>query len=87
MATAYTIRYGREKAGLGPGVETPVSVAVGFDGVEVGSATAAGVGGGSITDKAGDVIERGSGRYGIESSADEVSMVMCLVGGGDWRMV
>ena len=29
----------------------------------------------------------GSGREGISSSIFEVSMVMCLVGGADWRRV
>lgn len=47
----------------------------------VSDAGAAGGGGGSITDEAGDGFETGSGSNGIGSSADEVSMVMCLVGG------
>lgn len=40
-----------------------------------------GGGGGSMT--AGEGFEIGSGRAGIGSSAEEVSMVMCLVTGGD----
>lgn len=42
-----------------------------------------GGGGGSMTDGAGDGLERGSGRDGIASSADEVSIVIFLVTGGE----
>lgn len=87
MATAYTILYGSEKAGLGPGVAAPVSPLVGLAGVEVTSVAAAGGGGGSMTG-AGDVgLERGSGSDGISSSAEEVSMVICLVWGAVVRRV
>ena len=72
---------------MGPGVEALVSAFKPFDGVEeVSEAEDAGGGGGSITDAgAGDGLERGSGRAGIGSSAEDVSMVMFLVIGGDWR--
>lgn len=42
-----------------------------------------GGGGGSMTDGASDGFDRGSGRAGIGSSAEDVSMVMCFVVGGD----
>lgn len=42
-----------------------------------------GGGGGSMTEVAGDGFETGSGREGIGSSADDVSMVICLVAGSD----
>jgi hypothetical protein len=42
-----------------------------------------GGGGGSMTEGAGDGFERGSGRDGIGSSEDDVSMVMFRVTGGD----
>lgn len=42
-----------------------------------------GGGGGSMTEGAGDGLDRGSGRAGIGSSAEDVSMVMCFVVGGD----
>lgn len=80
VATASTILYGSEKAGLGPGVAALVAAPVGLAGVDVTSGTAAGGGGGSITG-AGDVgRERGSGSAGMSSSAEDVSMVMFLVG-------
>ena len=50
--------------------------------VAVDSVDVAGGGGGSI-DGAGDGLERGSGSSGIGSSADDVSIVKCLVTGGD----
>lgn len=90
MATAYTILYGNEKAGLGPGVDDDVSFAAVFDGVDVAGSpsTTVGGGGGSMTDGAGDgPFDRGSGSEGIGSSADEVSIVICFVGGGDCRRV
>ena len=53
-----------------------------FVGVALGSAAdVGGGGGGSMTGAAGDCTEIGSGRDGIGSSGDEVSMVMCLVVG------
>lgn len=44
-----------------------------------------GGGGGSMTGGAGDGFDRGSGRDGIGSSGEEVSIVMCFVTGGDCR--
>lgn len=40
-----------------------------------------------MTDGVVDALETGSGREGIVSSAEDVSMVTCLVTGGDWRRV
>lgn len=81
VATAYTIRYGKEKTGLGA-----VDVSR-FRALEVDvfvSPEAGGGGGGSMTEEAaGDALVNGSGREGIGSSGDEVSMVMCFVTGGD----
>lgn len=91
MATAYTIRYGRAKAALGPGVDAFVSVDTPFGGAPSAAVVEAGVGsgGGSMTDAVVDVdaLETGSGREGMVSSAEDVSMVTCLVTGGDWRRV
>lgn len=90
MATAYTIRYGRAKAGLGPGVDALFSVAVAPFDEEVPSAVVedgVGSGGGSMTDAAATGLETGSGREGMVSSAEDVSIVTCLVTGGDWRSV
>lgn len=91
MATAYTIRYGRAKAGLGPGVEALFSAAAPFEGAAPSAAAlvevSVGSGGGSMTEGVADGLETGSGRDGMVSSADEVSMVTCLVTGGDWRRV
>ena len=88
MATAYTIRYGKENAGLGPGVDAPVSLTDDLDGVCPASETEEGGGGGSMTEDTADgVFDMGSGRAGIGSSGDEVSSVMCLVSGGDCRRV
>lgn len=78
------MRYGNANAAFGPGVEAPVSgLLVGVDesGTEVGG------GGGSITEVAAAGFETGSGSAGIGSSGDDVSMVMCLVTGGDVRRV
>lgn len=47
----------------------------------------AGGGGGSIIEGAGDGLERGSGRAGMGSSEEDVSMVIFRVTGGDWRSV
>lgn len=49
--------------------------------------SAEGGGGGSMTDGAGEGFESGSGNDGIASSADEVSIAMCLVTGGAVRSV
>lgn len=91
MATAYTIRYGSEKAGFGPGVETFVSILGVFDVAEGDSeGREAGGGGGSITEEVegtGDGFETGSGKAGIASSAEDVSIVMFFVEGGDCRRV
>jgi hypothetical protein len=46
-----------------------------------------GGGGGSMTEGAGDGFERGSGRAGMGSSEEDVSMVIFRVTGGDWRNV
>lgn len=86
MATAYIIRYGKEKVGFGPGVDAPVSVFCPLEDVGVLSEAAeVGGGGGSMTEGAGDCLDSGSGRDGIGSSDDEVSIVMFFVDGGDWR--
>lgn len=54
-----------------------------FVGAALGSAAdvGGGGGGGSMTVAAGDGFEIGSGRDGMGSSDEEVSMVMCLVVG------
>jgi hypothetical protein len=46
-------------------------------------------GGGSITEGAGDPLAdtTGSGSASVDPSAEEVSIVMCSVGGADFRMV
>ena len=84
VATAYTIRYGRENVGFGPGVEALVSVPAddledvpGFSGS--GPADVGG-GGGSMTVDVG--LETGSGSAGMGSSDEDVSIVICLVAGG-----
>jgi hypothetical protein len=82
VATAYTILYGSANAGFGPAVTEPVSEAE-LKLRAIGSEDGGGGGGGSITDGAGDGLESGSGSDGIGSSADEVSIVMCFVVGGD----
>jgi hypothetical protein len=66
---------------LGPGAWTPVSKLRLF-GTEIELSKDVGGGGGSITDEAGEGFVKGSGREGIGSSEDDVSMVMCLVTGG-----
>lgn len=79
------MRYGNAKVGLGPGVVAPVSRFSGFAS-DLSPSVAddeEGGGGGSMTDGAGDGFEIGSGRAGMGSSADDVSIVMCLVTGGD----
>lgn len=78
MATAYTIRYGKENAGFGA---AEVDCASALNVRPIGSEE--GGGGGSMTDGAGDGFERGSGSDGMASSADDVSMVMLFVVGGE----
>lgn len=51
------------------------------------AADVGGGGGGSMIGAPGECFETGSGRDGIGSSDDEVSMVMCFVVGGDCRRV
>lgn len=84
MATAYTIRYGKEKAAAGPGVSALVSQSFLF-GVDVGAIESlldcVINGGGSITVDVVFALTAGSGSEGIESSAEDESIVMCLVGG------
>lgn len=87
VATAYTMRYARENAGLGPGVDASVSTLPDFDPLVVSEAAVLGGGGGSITEVAGDGFATGSGSEGSGSSDDDVSIVMCFVEGGDWRRV
>lgn len=75
---------------MGPGVDAFVSADTPFGGAPPSAAvveTGVGSGGGSMTDDVVDVLETGSGREGIVSSAEDVSMVTCLVTGGDWRRV
>lgn len=78
VATAYTIRYPNENTGLGPAEVDVVSV---LNVRPIGSDE--GGGGGSMTDGVGEGLERGSGSDGMGSSADEVSIVICFVIGGD----
>ena len=77
MATAYTIRYGKAKAGIGPGLDASRSVGLGDDKGLDGSLVIefeCTRGGGSMNvDEVVGTI--GSGRAGI-SPAPEVSMVM-----------
>lgn len=78
------MRYGREKAGLGPGVEADVSTDSDFDGVLVASPEEVFGGGGGSMEGAGEAgLERGSGNDGMSTSAEDVSMVICFVVGGD----
>lgn len=80
MATAYTILYGKEKAGLGPAVVALVSTvsrlaaATSLDGV--------GIGGGSITGAGEGGFDNGSGRDGISSVATDVSIAIVFVSEG-----
>ena len=89
VATAYTIRYGKAKAGSGPGLDEPLSPSIEGDGLAllislVGGGTTVSRGGGSIVELVGGTREAsaGSGNDGIEPSAEEVSKVICLV--VDW---
>lgn len=77
------MRYGSKKAGFGPGVEASVSTLGTLDGAAPpgSDVVLAGGGGGSITETARGAFSIGSGSEGSASSPD-VSMVMCLVGGG-----
>lgn len=82
VATAYIILYGNANAALGPAVTDAVSEAA-LRLRPIGSEDGGGGGGGSITEGAGDGLESGSGSDGIGSSDDDVSIVMCLVVGGE----
>lgn len=90
VATAYTIRYGSEKAIIGPCVDAFTSTSNGFGfGDEVGpdgSLDCATGGGGSMIECDGDLGTIGSGSADI-MSPDDVSMVICFVAGGDFRGV
>jgi len=80
------MRYGSENVDLGPGVEDDVSTLRFLElGADVSETT--GGGGGSIIEAAGDGLERGSPSDGMASSADDVSIVICLVTGGACRNV
>lgn len=48
---------------------------------DVASATEVGGGGGSMTDGAGEALDTGSGKRGMGSSAEDVSIVICFVAG------
>jgi hypothetical protein len=71
----------RENAGFGPGDDEAVSPLGNV--LPVSTDTDDGGGGGSITETVGVDLDTGSGRESIGSSADEVSIVICLVAGGD----
>ena len=89
------MRYGKLNAGTGPAGGLPdapfsLSVGLGDAAAMLGDGDGALVsGGGSI--EALDVGafdgRAGSGNAGISSSADEVSIVICLVKGWVWRRV
>ena len=88
MATAYTIRYGKANAGLGPAVWVVVSFSV-FLGEDAGLEISLGegivalvVGGGSIAELLVGAFDgtTGSGNADIASSPDDVSIVICAVG-------
>ncbi len=76
---------------LGPGdaafVSTSRSFGLGEDVGPEASLVCPTGGGGSITECAGDFGTTGSGRAGIPSSAEEVSIVIYFVGGGAFRGV
>ena len=89
MATAYTTRYGRAKAGVG----AVLSPSLGF-GDEVGLANSLGDGMTALVGGGGSIAERfegdledttGSGSAGMGSSAEAVSMVIWVVGRCPWR--
>jgi hypothetical protein len=89
------MRYGKLKAGSGPGgglPDAPTSLSAGFG----DAAAMLGEGDGALVSGGGsmDALEvgaldgrAGSGNAGISSSVDDVSIVICLVGGWVWRMV
>ena len=95
MATAYTIRYGRLNAEGGPAGVPPEAGTSPSDGF--GDAAARpGDGEGALVSGGGSIDEcdvgaldgiAGSGSAGISSSADAVSIVICLVGETAWRIV
>jgi hypothetical protein len=91
VATAYIIRYGNEKAIVGPCEFAFVSTSNNFDFKDVvgpaGSVVDDIGGGGSIIECAGDLGITGSGSSAIVSSADEVSIVMFFVWGVVFRVV
>jgi hypothetical protein len=75
---------------VGPWVYALVSTSNGFGlGEEVGpdGSVWGRSGGGSMIEGGGDFGTMGSGRSAIVSSAEDVSIVICLVGGGDFRVV
>jgi len=79
------MRYGRLNAGVGPaGGPAEVSLSIGLgDGADMlGEGEGALVGGGSMEecDVGGLDPIMGSGREGISSSVDDVSIVICFVG-------
>ena len=88
------MRYGRLKAEVGPGGGPPV-IEASLSGLGDAAATlgegegALVIGGGSMDDcDATALVDmKGSGKAGISSSVDEVSIVICLVGGVLWRNV
>lgn len=84
MATAYTTRYGNANAGVGPAV----SPSLGF-GDEVGLVVSIGDGMIALLGGGGSIAEgfdgdfdgtMGSGSAAMASSAEAVSMVICVVG-------
>ena len=73
---------------MGPGFDAPASTEGSLFELPSADETEVGGGGGSISVTVGDEgLETGSGRDTIGSSAEEVSMAMCLVDGGDVRSV
>lgn len=92
MATAYIIRYGSEKAIVGPcelafDVSTSKNFGFGDDAGPEGSVVCGRGGGGSIMECVGDFGTAGSGSSAIVSSAEEVSIVMFFVVAGVLRVV
>lgn len=96
MATAYIMRYGRLNAEGGPGggpTDVDVSLSNCFDG---DADDRLGEGEGALVNLGGSMDEcdvgaldgiAGSGNAGISSSVEEVSIVICFVGGIAWRSV
>jgi hypothetical protein len=93
VATAYTIRYGKLNADVGP---AGVPLDVGASPSGFGDAAVSGEGDGAVVRGGGSIDEcevgaldgiAGSGSARISSSVDAVSMVICLVGGRAWRNV